>query len=359
MSRLLLQTKQQSNITIVSNQFIDTYMCHANGEFVKVYLYLLRCVSSPPDGFSPGYIADHLNMTESDVMRALHYWTKEGLLDMTVDKGQALTSLILNCPESVSGTAASRAQTSATQETAIQARKPTEPFLYTHNEKQPQRQSNKNDTVIQDIALIAEQYLARPLTAVDVDKIAFFYEKLHFSPDLIEYLFEHCVTIGNRSMRYIESVAIAWRDKHITTVEQAKAEGAHYRREYFQILKAFGITSRTPIENEVTYMKRWMDEYHFTVEVIAEACQRTIAKTGNVSFPYAESILKNWREHGILAKRDIAALDEAHFARKREQEAAAAAQPKTKPNTGSRFNNFEQRSYDFDQLERALNQIPT
>ena len=32
--------------TIVPNQFIDRFMPSANGEFVKVYLYLLRCIHS-------------------------------------------------------------------------------------------------------------------------------------------------------------------------------------------------------------------------------------------------------------------------------------------------------------------------
>ena len=32
--------------TFVSNRFLDLYMPKANGEFVKIYLYLLRCCSS-------------------------------------------------------------------------------------------------------------------------------------------------------------------------------------------------------------------------------------------------------------------------------------------------------------------------
>lgn len=35
--------------TSVSNDFIDHYMPSANGEFVKLYLYLLRCLSAGQD----------------------------------------------------------------------------------------------------------------------------------------------------------------------------------------------------------------------------------------------------------------------------------------------------------------------
>lgn len=32
-------------VTLIENTFIDRYMPAANGEYVKVYLYLLRCAS--------------------------------------------------------------------------------------------------------------------------------------------------------------------------------------------------------------------------------------------------------------------------------------------------------------------------
>ena len=32
----------RTEVTLVANEFIDSYMAAANGEYVKVYLYLLR-----------------------------------------------------------------------------------------------------------------------------------------------------------------------------------------------------------------------------------------------------------------------------------------------------------------------------
>lgn len=48
---------------MVANEFIDRYMADANGEYVKVYLYLLRHASEKLD---VGTIADALNHTEAD-----------------------------------------------------------------------------------------------------------------------------------------------------------------------------------------------------------------------------------------------------------------------------------------------------
>ena len=60
---------------MVANEFIDRYMADANGEYVKVYLYLLRHASEKLD---VGTIADALNHTEADVKRAVLYWQKVG-----------------------------------------------------------------------------------------------------------------------------------------------------------------------------------------------------------------------------------------------------------------------------------------
>lgn len=65
--------------TIVPNQFIDRFMPSANGEFVKVYLYLLRCIHSHASNCTISEIADKFNNTEMDIQRALRYWQKEGL----------------------------------------------------------------------------------------------------------------------------------------------------------------------------------------------------------------------------------------------------------------------------------------
>ena len=42
---ITLHTSCQKQVTCISNSFIDHFMPEANGEYVKIYLYLLRCLS--------------------------------------------------------------------------------------------------------------------------------------------------------------------------------------------------------------------------------------------------------------------------------------------------------------------------
>lgn len=359
MAQLALELRQ-SGYTVIPNDFIDHYMYRANGEFVKTYLCLLRHAAEAAADFSLASIADRMNMTESDVLRALRYWEQEELLEICTDVSGQVTRLTLVPPGqfTTGGTPASPPTAAPDRPDASHSAQ-TDAHNAVRQSHIQAAATTDSDDELAGLFLLAEQYLGRTLSPMDANRITYFYEDLHFSADLIEYLFEHCVTIGNRNIRYIESVAISWKDRGITTVEQAKSEGSHYRREYFAILKAFGITGRSPIDLEVDYMKKWLDEYHFTTDVISEACQRTIAKTGKPVFTYADSILKNWKEHGILAKRDISALDAAHHAhseaarKSAEQKQTSRVQPKP----ASRFNNFDQRDYDFNELERTLNQL--
>ena len=52
MANITLHSDSQTSATSVSNIFIDEYMSDANGEFVKIYLYLLRQLNAPDAAFS-------------------------------------------------------------------------------------------------------------------------------------------------------------------------------------------------------------------------------------------------------------------------------------------------------------------
>lgn len=77
MSDFVLKTDGTPGVTSVSNLFLDYYMPGANGEYVKVYLYLLRALNCPDISLSVAGLADVMDKTESDILRALKYWEKQ------------------------------------------------------------------------------------------------------------------------------------------------------------------------------------------------------------------------------------------------------------------------------------------
>ena len=95
MKTLTLKNKLQTNTTLISNDFIDHHMIKANGEFVKVYLFLLRHIDDPNTTLSVSRIADCLNNTEGDIIRAFRYWEAEGLLALDTDTDGNIVSICL------------------------------------------------------------------------------------------------------------------------------------------------------------------------------------------------------------------------------------------------------------------------
>ena len=172
------------------------------------------------------------------------------------------------------------------------------------------------------------------------------------SVDLIDYLIEYCVGHNHKSIRYIEKVALAWAQEGITSVEEAKQSGSRYNKDYFSILKALGITNRNPVETEITLMDTWLKTYGFSMEIIQEACNRTVLQTGQASFQYTDKILEGWKQKEVRTMDDIRSLDSAH--RKKCQEKKAAQDSRPAPASNNRFNNFQQREYNFDEYEKHL-----
>ena len=394
MSLISLQNSSELEVTILSNRFIDNFMPRANGEFVKVYIYLLRAVSSSPSSFSLEHMADRLFCTERDIFRALKYWEGEKILSLTYTTDRQLSEITLLEPFADAGHMESSASsenifstagTSSSPVSAQMAAGISQPVALTGSAPKNVSLSSSNSAVsggtsselstsadyirsltpdhiselkqneeVSQLLYIAEQYLAKTLTPTEMQKIFFFYDELHMSADLIEYLVEYCVSRGRKSMRYIETVALAWTRDGVTTVEMARDASSRFSKDYYTILKAMGISGRNPVENEISYIDTWRKTYSFDLELIQEACSRTVLSTGQPSFQYADKILSGWKKKNVHTLEDVRLLDAEHKKRQLEKAVSRKKQPATQSQSNNRFNNFHQRDYDFTEYEKRL-----
>ena len=394
MSLISLQNSSELEVTILSNRFIDNFMPRANGEFVKVYIYLLRAVSSSPSSFSLEHMADRLFCTERDIFRALKYWEGEKILSLTYTTDRQLSGITLLEPFADAGHMESSASsenifstagTSSSPVSAQMAAGISQPVALTGSAPKNVSLSSSNSAVsggtsselstsadyirsltpdhiselkqneeVSQLLYIAEQYLAKTLTPTEMQKIFFFYDELHMSADLIEYLVEYCVSRGRKSMRYIETVALAWTRDGVTTVEMARDASSRFSKDYYTILKAMGISGRNPVENEISYIDTWRKTYGFDLELIQEACSRTVLSTGQPSFQYADKILSGWKKKNVHTLEDVRLLDAEHKKRQLEKAVSRKKQPAAQSHSNNRFNNFHQRDYDFTEYEKRL-----
>lgn len=347
MKTLTLKNRFQTNATLLPNDFIDNYMIDANGEFVKVYLFLLRHLDDPCSSITISTIADCLNNTENDILRAFRYWESTGLLCVERDADGRITGLEMQKTARPGRTSVAEPAADTPQETAAPARKA--PAAPRAKSKAVPIDSFRAQKEIKSLLFIAEQYLGKTLTHNEMETITYFYDTLHMSADLIEYLLESCVENGHKSMHYIQKVAFSWAEAGIETVSQAKEQSALYSRNCYTVLNAFGIKNRGPAASELTYIKKWAEEYGFAPDIIEEACRRTIAATHQPSFEYADKILTKWHGRNIRHLKDVSSLDEEYQKERSSGKTAIRSRTVTK-----NLNNFERRNYDMDSLEEQL-----
>ncbi len=357
MEKIVLEKSPLADVTVISNLFLDKYMPRANGEFVKVYLYILRYSTRVDSILSTTAIADALDMTESDVNRALRYWEQSGVLGLEYDNaGRNVARILIKdlrgdmpitfkiVPETVHTTTLSaKADKFLMTSASVGDDVPTKREFTT-----AELTKLTSDEDIKQLLYISQTYLGKTFSPAETNTILYFYDGLGFSVELIEYLIEYCVSNGHKNMRYIEKVAIEWASEDIETVEAAKAKVAAYTNNCYPVLQAFGLSGRNPAASEKAFIVKWTSEYGFSMDMILDACNRTINTIHQPSFQYADSILQRWLKNGVKTLADIKNLDVIHETKAKEVHS-------TKQTTKNSFSSFSsQRDYDYTALERDL-----
>ncbi len=392
MTAINISSDIATSFTTVSDIFIDQYMPKANGEFVKVYLYLLRATGSGAGIATISEIADHFSNTEADIIRALNYWASEGILQVQTGADGQIMGINL-CSLSVSGMQAAQSNIqSAVADNAAQnnlqngvVNNATQNNLQngvvnnaTQNNLQngvvnnaAQNISTANirmqDSVVEklknqatdkpapsqkeytldeikefrknpdisELFFIIETYLKHTLSSTDTNMVLYWLDELHFSTDLVEYLVEYCITKGHSSLRYMNKVALGWADAGIKTVDQAKDDAAAHSQIYYSVMKALGITGRNLVDSEVSLINKWVGEYGFDIELVKAACSKTISAIQKPSFEYTDSILANWRKKDVHTLKDVEVLD-ANFAKANKASATGSSQSTNAANGSSK-----------------------
>lgn len=408
MTAINISSDIATSFTTVSDIFIDQYMPKANGEFVKVYLYLLRATGSGAGIATISEIADHFSNTEADIIRALNYWASEGILHVQTGADGQIIGINL-CSLSVSGMQAAQsniqsavadnaaqnnlqngvvnnatqnnlqnsvvnnaAQNISTanirmQDSVVEKLKSQTPDKAASSQKEytlDEIKEFRKNPDISELFFIIETYLKHTLSSSDTNMVLYWLDELHFSTDLVEYLVEYCITKGHSSLRYMNKVALGWADAGIKTVDQAKDDAAAHSQIYYSVMKALGITGRNLVDSEVSLINKWVGEYGFNIELVKAACSKTISAIQKPSFEYTDSILANWRKKDVHTLKDVEVLD-ANFAKANKASATGSSQStnaangssKPKSNNSSsknKFNNFNQRNNDYDKLEKLF-----
>lgn len=421
MNTLKITSEQNESYTTVSNLFIDEYMAKAQGDYVKIYLYLLRLMQGGKQA-SISDIADHFDITEKDLCRAFKYWIKEEVLRLVYD-GKLLVGITLlplhsgegmetihndpfanmaefqhaqdarkrsanaTMPETpavheVAGASAISSASAAPEASAV-SRASSAPEASALSRASTALEASAlsgasaipevpgipdipealvipkkreltakaladlaSNTEFSQLLYLLETYLGKTITQSESRTLAYIYDDLEFSTELLEYLIEYCVMNNKKSVRYMEKVAINWYTEGITDVETAKEATLNYNTIYSSVLKALGIVRRTATNLEISYINTWHRQMGFDTPIIIEACRRAmILKPKDANFPYVNGILENWHKENVHTLAEINKLDQEFYnSRKKVARTSAAVK-------GSIEENKERNSKSNNELD--------
>lgn len=355
MNTLKITTEQNETYTTVSNLFIDEYMAKAQGDYVKIYLYLLRLMQAGKQ-VTVLDIADHFDITEKDLCRAFKYWIKEEVLRLVYNgkqlvgitllplKSNGETETVHNDPfanmaefqhaqdekkrtRNSSGKVPVTPVMPAGQAIAAAPVMPAAPAIPEKRELSPKALAElTSNTDFSQLLYLLETYLGKTITQSESRTLAYIYDDLEFSTELLEYLIEYCVMNNKKSVRYMEKVAINWYSEGITDIETAKEATLNYNTLYASVLKALGIVRRAATNVEMSYIDTWHQQLGFDTPIIIEACRRAmILKPKDANFPYVNGILENWHKENVHTLAEINKLDQEFYNSKKKVARTSAA----------------------------------
>ena len=357
--------------TVISNAFIEHFMLDANGSYVKVYLYLSKCIQSGGIDISIPFLADKTDSTERDIIRALQHWEKKGLIKITLDNvTEQISSIQMLNPDDVYQAAKSASYIDDTAEDIAS----TSQIPFSSKEKKSDSVNSVSVSAEQRKELAANQdfqfalqaiqsFLERPFKSNEIELISYLYGTLHFSSELLIHLCDYCISLGKSNSNYIQAVALSWHEQGVKSPEDAKKVTTDYNTAYTAISKAFGLGRPLAII-EKQFVERWQKEWMIDLSVIIEACNRTMLKIQKADFKYTEGILDNWHKSGIKTLLDVEKADEIYAKHKSEKSNNSQKNYRYNANNSggsyikkNQFNTFQQRDTshaEISELERKL-----
>ena len=240
------QEGMQADITCVPNAFIDELLGEANGEYVRVYLYLLRHCST---NIKLHIVADELNLTDHDVMRAVSYWEKKGIFQEGVTKlaeeelrneeaaRQSEARLEMKREQHYRKTSffdeknrdGSSLSGEKNRDDSSFSGEKNRDGSYFSGEKNRDASSFSGETkreideeMFEGILYVAKHLLPGGVSRSHVQKLEYMVEYLAMDAELIEFLLDYCAGLQKTAPRYMEQVALDWHAQGIRTVKQAQ-----------------------------------------------------------------------------------------------------------------------------------------
>ena len=261
--------------TPVENIFIDEYMPHAPGEYVKVYIYAYM-YSGLNEVMTNELIAKRLKINIEDVLAAWTYWETAGIIRKYYPNPEDQTHYdveFINIKNAVNSAGSENIEKQRTPVSMGEA---------------------LNDKELVSLYKEIESITGRMIDPSNALKLAEFVEE-GADPSLISFAYRYCKE-NRKPMEYkfVAAIVRNWMENGKKTVKDAKEfiENTDSRfAEHRQIMKGLGLNYNSITEQERKTFNMWLDDMGYSVSSILEICSKAAGM--NNKYSYVRKVLEN------------------------------------------------------------------
>lgn len=298
-----------NSIFAVPSVITDKYLKLATGNNLKVLLYFLRHAG---ENITADEISQASGVKKEEVCDAFLFWEQVGLFvetdgEFMLTQKQMSSDILRQEAKPVQQKFTENAvNTSGTPISTISLRKIELERESRFNPKEIAEVVRGNSEV-DYLFKECERLFGRPLKHNEQNSLMIIVEDAGLPVSCALMLVEYCSSIGKATPSYIKSIASDWISNGIDAIDRVEAEIKRLRAAYSienEIKKLFEINTALSKEQK-QFVEKWTSTYGFSLEMIDEAYQITLNRTGKLSFAYMNKVITGWAENGVKNKEQL------------------------------------------------------
>jgi len=265
--------------TNIPDIFFTVYLPEANGDFIKVYLYILFLSKYDKD-IKINDLCKKLGLSLKVIQDAMKYWEDQGVI-VKKNTGYSFNNL---------------------QE--IELNNLYKPRVSLSAEQvQKSAESQKRAKTMESIN---NQYFSGLMPTTWYPDIEMWFKKYGFDDEVMMALFNYCFNKSALHKNYIQTVADAWAKNSIKTYSDLDL---YYEKQEAvnkianMVIKKLTL-GRQLSQYEYAYVEKWVIDFKYTFDIIEIALKRTTSKV-NPSFDYIDKLLTDWHDRGFTTPEQI------------------------------------------------------
>lgn len=265
--------------TSIPDVFFTEYLSYADGNYVKMYLYMLFLSKYSKD-IKVNDLAKKLQLPLKVIQEGIKFWEEQSVIT------KKNTGYILNNLQE------------------IELHKLYNPKITSSPEElEKTAKSQYRSKAIENINNQFFQGIMSPSWYSDID---LWFKKYKFDEEVMIALFQYCFDRSALHRNYIQTVAEAWSQSKIKTfndLEQYFDKKEKVKTIGKTISKKLNLT-RPLNQYEEGYISRWNIDYGYNFDVIELALKKTTSKS-SYNFEYLDKMITDWHERNLKTPTDV------------------------------------------------------